>query len=84
MIHSLEQWVTILYHDISLTLVVGYHDTYCFCRLVHKRNTHLQYIPVSTPVSPGGEMKAGLGYKWDSQCLHQDDQYTVYYMMYRL
>ena len=26
-------------------------------------------------------MKAGLGHKWDTHCLHHDDQYTVYYMI---
>ena len=43
---------------------------------LHKYHTTLHtqevHIPVSRSVSTGGEMKAGLGHKWDTHCLQHD------------
>ena len=36
---------------------------------IHTQEVH---IPVTSAVYSGGEMKAGLGHKWDTHCLHHD------------
>ena len=42
------------------------------CTSTTTLHTQEVHIPVSSAVSPGGEMKAGLGHKWDTHCLHHD------------
>ena len=51
------------------------------CTSTTTLHTQEVHIPVTSAVSSGGEMKAGLGHQWDTHCLHHDDQYTVYYIM---
>ena len=42
------------------------------CTSITTLHTQEVHIPVTSPVSSGGEMKVGLGHKWDTHRLQHD------------